>query len=447
MASAAPSRPARAPRRRLAVVVLAAGRGTRLPGPVPKVLVPCLGLPILEHVRRAVAPLRPDETILVVGHRREEVVAWAAEHWKAARPVVQEPPRGTGEAARLALHAMPAFDGDLVVAYGDVPTLETDDLKGLLEAHRREGGPGTVLVGSRPDPGRLGRVLRDAEGRVRRIVEAVEATPDERKATEFNTGVYAFDAAALRPAVESLPAHEPSGEEWLTDAVDRLAGGRGIAGVAARDADALLGVNTPTDLAASTDRLRRRVLAAHMAAGVQVVDPETTWVEPDVTLEPGARILPFTYVGRGCKVAEGCSVGPFAHVRGGAVLEKGSVVGNFVEVKATRLGAGAKAKHLAYLGDADVGAEANVGCGAITANYDGVRKHRTRIGARARIGSGTVLVAPVSVADGAVTGANAVVLAGRNVPKGATAVGVPARVLPRAKAGKASRPARTGGKR
>lgn len=429
----------------LAALVLAAGKGTRLPGAGPKVLVDCLGAPMLEHVRRAVACLDPKETVVVVGHAREVVVPWLHKHWPGARTAVQEPQHGTGHAVRLALAAVPRFDGDVIVAYGDVPQVEPDDLRRLVDAHRRARADATVLTGVATDAGRLGRIVRDpSTGRLQRIVEAREASPEVLTLREFNTGLCIFAAGPLRRAVADLPRHT-NGEEYLTDAIGYLAasGGR-VETERAADGTALLGVNTPADLAAAVTALRRRIVGRHLAAGVLIADPESTVIEPDVEIAAGARILPFTYVGHGCKIGPECVVGPFAHLRGGTVLEKGAQVGNFVEVKASVLAAGVKAKHLTYLGDADVGADANIGCGTITANYDGKHKHRTNIGAGAHIGSGTVLVAPVAVGAGARTGANAVVTARHDVPAGATVVGVPARPLGAdAKAKPAAAPAKS----
>ncbi len=423
-------------RRPLAVLVLAAGKGTRLAvsdDAPPKVLVGLLGAPLLEHVRRAVAALEPDETVVVVGHAAERVEAWLGEHWPQAIPVRQIPQEGTGQAVRLALDALPAFEGDVCVVYGDIPQMQAEDLRRLVAAHREAGAAATVLTGVAPDAGSLGRIVRNDAGGLLEIMEARDAVdrPDVLAIREFNTGLYVFDAAALRPAVTNLSRDNRQGEEYATEAVNRLArAGKPTALFPTPEAGELLGVNGHGDLAAAGQTLRRRILEKHMLNGVEITAPDTTVIEIDVQIERGAVIHPFTHLGRGCRIARGAKVGPFARLRGGAVLDEGAEVGNFVEVKGSHLGPGAKAKHLTYLGDATVGERANIGCGTITANYDGKRKHRTTIRALARIGSGSVLVAPVEIGEGAITGANAVVLPGRDVPPGRTAVGVPARVLP-----------------
>ena len=415
----------------LAVIVLAAGKGTRFkvgPEAPPKVLLDCLSLPLIEHVRRAVAPLHAAATVVVTGHRADLLDAWLAEHWAEAEGVLQEPQNGTGHAVRVAMDALPAFEGDVLVVYGDVPQLATTDLEHLLAAHRSGGARASVLTGIVSDAGLLGRIVRGPTGDFERIVEARDATPEERALGEFNTGIYVFRAADLRTALSGLRTDNAQGEEYLTDAVGAIrATGAPVAAVPCADPAALLGVNDWVDLAAAVTAIRRRICAEHMRAGVRIVDPETTVIEADVEIASGATILPFTHIGTGCRITGGTEVGPFARLRGGAVLEEGAQIGNFVEVKGSRIGAGAKAKHLAYLGDADVGPKANVGCGVVTANYDGRRKHRTTIEAGASIGSGSILVAPVTIGAGATTGANAVVLAGRHVAPGATVVGVPSR--------------------
>jgi len=417
----------------LAVLVLAAGKGTRLGGAEdlpPKVLLDCLGVPLLEHVRRALAPLEAAHTVVVSGYRAADVDAWVAAHWPGARTVLQEPQNGTGHATRIALDALPSFAGDVLVVYGDVPQLRSDDLALLLETHRSRAAAATVLTGVIPEPGLLGRIVRDDDGAFARIVEARDATPTELAIQEFNTGLYVFEASALRTALAGLSTDNDQGEEYLTDALGAIlgAGGR-VEAVPAADPRSLLGVNDWTDVAAAVSVIRRRICNEHMRRGVRITDPDTTVVECDVEIAPGARILPFTHIGIGCRIGAGAKVGPFARLRGGTVLEAGAEIGNFVEVKGSTVGAGAKAKHLTYLGDAQVGANANVGCGVVTANYDGKRKHQTVIGPRASIGSGTILVAPVTVGEGATTGANAVVLPKHGVPDGATVVGVPARVV------------------
>ncbi len=424
------ARPGR--RKPLHLLVLAAGQGKRLsvgPDAPPKVLVECLGLALLEHVRRAAAPLKAQSESIVVGHRAETLRAWLKASWKGARAILQQPQAGTGHAVRVALEALPRLSGDLLVLSGDVPQVTTDDLDALVKAHRAAGALASLITGCVSDAGRLGRVRRSPDGRFQAIVEARDADAATLALTEFNTGIYVFDISALRGAVAGLGRSNAQGEEYLTDAVARLAARAPVLTVAAADPLALLGVNDAADLAHNAGVLRRRIAAEHLRRGARIVDPETTVIEPDVTIAPGARILPFTYIARGCVIGPDCVVGPFAHLRGGTVLEAGAQLGNFVEAKAALLKPGAKAKHLTYLGDAEVGARANVGCGTVTANYDGQRKHRTVIGADARIGSGTILVAPVTVGQGAVTGANSVILT--DVPSGVTAVGVPARHLER----------------
>ncbi len=417
--------------RPLAVLLLAAGKGTRLglgDAAPPKVMLECLGVPLIEHVRRALEPLGATRSVVVTGHAAEQVEAWAEKAWPDAITTRQIPQNGTGQAVRIALEAIPDFEGDVLVVYGDVPQLRTDDLQRLLDGRHGEDALAGVLTGEIEDPGWLGRIVRTPSGAFERIVEARDATDNELAIREFNTGIYVFDAAALRTAVVDLPTDNDQGEEYATDAVGRIAS---VAGVLANDPLALMGVNDFVELADATRALRTRVLEAHMRAGVHIVDPESTFIEVDVEIAPTARVLPFTHIGKGCRIGAGAEVGPFARLRGNTVLEDGAVLGNFVEAKNAHVGKGAKAKHLTYLGDAEVGPKANVGCGVVTANYDGKRKHKTVIGPEASIGSGTILVAPVEVGPGAVTGANAVIRAGHDVPPGTTAVGVPARVLPK----------------
>ena len=422
--------------RPLAVLVLAAGRGTRLAAggdPPPKVLVECLGVPLLEHVRRALIPLSAQQTVVVTGHQHERVDAWVQAHWPGATTVLQEPQLGTGHAVRLGIESIEHFEGDVLVVYGDVPQLLAVDMMSLLNAHREHHARASLLTGVLPDAGSLGRIVRDAGGRFVDIVEAKDAAgrPDILAIREFNTGIYAFRSDALRSAIQDLSKDNAQGEEYATEAVTRIAERGGIVeSVNAFDPASLRGVNDHTDLADAASLLRRRIATAHMRSGVTIVDPDTTIIEADVRIGAGSVIYPFTHLARGTRIGKDAKIGPFARLRGNTVVGDRAEIGNFVECKAAEFGEGAKAKHLTYVGDAHVGAGANIGCGTITANYDGKNKHRTTIGPNASIGSGTVLVAPVEVKERGRTGANAVVLAGRDVEAGQTVVGVPARPLP-----------------
>ncbi len=427
-----------------AVVVLAAGEGTRMRSATPKVLHEVCGRTLLGHVLAAVEPLGAARTLVVVGHGREAVTA-ALPEWATA--VVQEEQNGTGHAVRLALEAAPEVDGPVLVLYGDMPLLTTDTLRRLLAAH---DGDLTLLTAREPDPTGYGRILRDATGRVTGIVEEKDATDEQRAIDEINAGVYVFDAAAVRAALGKLSTDNAQGEEYLTDTVAILGGG--VAVVA--DAAEVAGVNDRAQLAAAAAVLRTRLLTAAMKNGVSVVDPATTWVEAGVTLEPDARVEPYTML-RGATVVRGgavvgpysdltdtvveagasvrastcvgatvgpdATVGPYAYLRPGTVLGPRAKAGGFVEMKAAVVGADSKVPHLSYVGDATIGERSNIGAATIFVNYDGERKHKTVVGDDVRVGSDTMLVAPVEVGDGAYTAAGSVIT--KDVPPGALGVG------------------------
>ena len=437
-----------------AVVVLAAGEGTRMRSATPKVLHGMAGRSLVGHALAACAPLGADTTLVVVGAGRDAVTAHLADIAPAVVPVVQAEQRGTGHAARVALDAVPGVEGTVLVLPGDAPLLGTETLARLVDAHRATGAVATLLTTLLPDPTGYGRVLRAADGTVSRIVEHRDATPAEREVTEINTSVYALEAGALRDALSRLSAANAQGEEYLTDVVGMYVDkGLPVAAVLAPAAETA-GVNDRAQLAAAARAYNDRVLADWMRAGVTVVDPATTWVDadvelaPDVTLLPGVQLhgrttvatgavvgpdstLSDTEVGPGATVVRshclgavvgaGASVGPFAYLRPGAVLGERAKVGTYVEVKSSELGPGAKVPHLSYVGNATVGAGSNLGAGTIVANYDGVAKHRTTIGEHVRIGSDTVLVAPVTVGDGAYVAAGSVIT--QEVPAGALGVG------------------------
>ncbi|GAB3498263.1 bifunctional UDP-N-acetylglucosamine diphosphorylase/glucosamine-1-phosphate N-acetyltransferase GlmU [Nocardiopsis coralliicola] len=441
-----------------AVIVLAAGEGTRMKSRRPKVLHEICGRPLLGHVLAAAGELKPQRTAVVVGHGRERVAEYLAEGAPDAVTALQEVQNGTGHAVRMAVDELAAqgteLSGTVVLAYGDTPLLRGRTLADLVGAHEAAGNAVTVLSAVVPDPHGYGRVLRAADGGFTGIVEHADATADERAVAEINSGMYAFDGAALADVVTRLSTDNAKGEEYITDAVAILRGdGRKVGATAAADWVEIQGVNDRVQLAEARRLLNDRLLQAHMRAGVTVVDPASTWVDADVEigrdalLEPQVRLRGRTVVGEGAVVGpgstltdtevgaeaevretyavsalvgDGVSVGPFAYLRPGADLREGAKVGTFVEVKQSTVGAGSKVPHLTYVGDADIGEGVNIGASSVFVNYDGVNKHRTTIGDHARTGSDNMFVAPVHVGDGAYTGAGTVVR--EDVPPGALAV-------------------------
>ena len=438
-----------------AVVVLAAGEGTRMRSTTPKVLHELLGRSLLQHVLAAVTGLRPGRVAVVVGHSREAVGEQVAAWEPPATVVVQESQDGTGHAVRVALEALPdVTGGTVVVVNGDTPLLTTQTLQALLTEHARSSAHATVLTARLADPTGYGRILRASDGSVAGIVEERDATPDQRGVDEVNSGMYAFDVVALRAALGRLQRDNSQGEEYLTDVVGLLrADGQVVAACPAPTSDEVLGVNDQVQLAAARALLRDRILVEWMRLGVVVHDPATTWVDVGVELAAGAELLPGTRlqgsstvatgavlgpdvtlvdtsVGEGARVRSSTAeqavigaradVGPHTWLRTGAVLGVGARAGAAVEIKNSVLGDGAKVKHLSYIGDADIGEGANIGAATIVANYDGQKKHRTVVGANVSTGSDTVLVAPVVLGDGAYTAAGSVVT--EDVPSGAIAV-------------------------
>jgi bifunctional UDP-N-acetylglucosamine pyrophosphorylase/glucosamine-1-phosphate N-acetyltransferase len=449
------------------LVVLAAGQGTRMRSALPKPLHPVAGLPMVSHVLRAGAGACPSETVLVVGGETRDLadrLGFAG----AVRTVVQEPARGTGDAVRCALAAV-ATTELVVVLYADHPLLLPETVAALVAGARREGARVTLLTTVLPDGAGYGRIERDEAGRPRRIVERADDAPEQRVGpTEINSGMMALDAGWARRALADLQPSAATGEFYLTELVQlavaegRAPGGAWPVATVAGEPAVALGINDRADLAAADAVARDRVRRQLMRDGVTLIGPETIFVDAEVAIGRDTTILPFSTLGVGSVVGAGCvigpqatiarsrlgdgvvvrastvedstigdeaDVGPYAHLRAGTEIGPRAHVGNYAELKNTRLGEGVKVGHVSYLGDATVGAGSNIGAGTITANYDGVAKHPTAIGERAFIGSDTILRAPVRVGAGARTGAGAVVT--RDVPDGATVVGVPARVVSR----------------
>ena len=410
----------------LHVLILAGGESTRLRTGGPKALLDLCGRPLLEHIFKATEELAPASRVLVLGPRhRTPIEAWLNKSGNSAwQVVVQEVARGTGDAVACALEVLPE-EGRLLVLCGDTPLLTSSTLKLLVD----QGD--AMLTALVPDPFGLGRIERDGEGALLGIVEQADASEEQQEISEINSGVFVLDIAALRAALKNVTTDNAQGEVYLTDAAVEVLQARTGATVCLEDDwEQVLGVNDLHEFAHISMLKREELLGEYMSAGVIIDDPSSTYIECDVQIGPGTRIMPFCVVRSGVRIGSGCEVGPFAHLRPGTVMEDGAQVGDFVETKNAHFGAGAKAKHLSYLGDVKIGARANIGCGTITANYDGKNKHQTIIGERAFIGSGSVLVAPVNVGDDATTGAGSVVTANHDVAPGTTVVGVPAKTFP-----------------
>ena len=411
--------------RPVAAVILAAGKGTRMRSALHKVLHPLGGRPMLMHLMGSLESLAPERRVVVVGDKAEQLRDALAGTDVAL--AVQEPQLGTGHAVLQAEAALAGFAGTVLILFGDVPLVSAATMERLAATVDAADGPAIAVLGFRPDvPGAYGRVIADADGRIQRMVEAKDATPDELAVRLCNAGLMAVRSEHLVPLLKQLGNANAAGEYYLVDIV-MLAAAQGLESVVLEAwADEVVGVNSRAELAQAEALFQARRRHELMASGVNLVAPETvflswdteigadTVVEPNCVFGPGVRVAggvtirAFSHL-EGAEVATGCEVGPYARLRPGSRLEAGAKVGNFVETKKAVLGPGAKANHLSYIGDATVGAKANIGAGTITCNYDGFSKYRTEIGAGAFVGSNTALVAPVRVGDGAIVGAGSVI--------------------------------------
>jgi bifunctional UDP-N-acetylglucosamine pyrophosphorylase/glucosamine-1-phosphate N-acetyltransferase len=445
---------------RVRAIVLAAGMGTRMKSTRPKVLHEICGRPMLWYTLRALAAAGVHETVVVTNAVVEPRVAPLLASF-GARSIIQEPQRGTGHAVQTGLCALPPASGTVVVAYGDMPLVGAQIFADVIGAVRADSRAGLGLTTARmPLPSSFGRVIRHGDT-VAKIVEERDCSPAERAVHEMNAGIYAYDERALRGVIDELRDDNAQSELYLTDTVELLiAAGMRVVPVECADYRLVLGVNDRVELAQARAILNRSLCEEHMRAGVTIVDPAVTYLEPDLVIGADSVIYPNTAIGGATVIGSGAAlgpnarisnatigdgvqitesvvldtrlaahvrVGPFAHLRQGNVVGADARIGNFVELKNTTLHAGAKASHLAYLGDAEVGEGANIGAGTITCNYDGTHKHRTEIGPGAFVGSNSSLVAPLRVGAGAQTGAGSVVI--RDVGDGERVAGNPARRL------------------
>ncbi|NQX11033.1 bifunctional UDP-N-acetylglucosamine diphosphorylase/glucosamine-1-phosphate N-acetyltransferase GlmU [Microbacteriaceae bacterium VKM Ac-2855] len=441
----------------LAVVVLAAGQGTRMKSRTPKVLHPLAGLPLVGHVLDTADALDAAHVIAVVRHDRERVAAAVSEHSPRVAIVDQDEIPGTGRAVEVGLAALPAdFDGCVVVLSADVPLLDVDTLRELIEAHRRGANALTMLSAVFEDPTGAGRIIRSAGGAFEAIVEQKDATAEQLLITEINAGVYVFDAAALRGVIGGIGTQNAQNEKYLTDAASALkAAGRAIDAIPVRDHWLVAGINDRAQLSAAALELNARIVRHWQLEGVTIQDPATTWIDvkavlaPDVELLPGTQIKGATTIASGavigpdttlvdCEIGEDAvvkrsdatlavigaraQVGPFSFLRPGTYLGEEGKIGTYVETKNATIGAGSKVPHLSYVGDATIGEHSNIGAGSIFANYDGVNKASSVVGSHVRAGSHNVFVAPVRIGDGAYTGAGTVIR--KDVPAGALGITV-----------------------
>jgi bifunctional UDP-N-acetylglucosamine pyrophosphorylase / glucosamine-1-phosphate N-acetyltransferase len=420
---------------RIAAVIMAGGLGTRMRSQVPKHLHPLLGKRLVDWVIEAARELGPDRLVVVTSPGS------ASAYDDSIEVAVQPEPRGTGDAVATARRALDGFDGGVLVVPGDAPLVTAEMLQQLVEAHRRDGADVTLLSFSSPAALPYGRIVRDANGDVARIVEERDATAEERAIEELNASYYVFDAAALWGALEQLDSDNAQGELYLTDAVAHVVsgGGRVAAHRAQSDPRSLVGVNTRAELAQAAAELRDRINERHMLAGVTIVDPQTTWIDAEVELEADSTVHPFTVLRGATRVAAGAEIGPhaavldaeigpgalagpFCYLRPGTVLAAGAKAGAFVEIKNTRVGERSKVPHLSYIGDADIGEDSNIGAGAITANFPHEPdrpKQRTKIGKNVRTAVHNAFIAPVEIGDDAWTAAGSVIT--DDVPPGSLA--------------------------
>jgi len=441
----------------LAVVVLAAGEGTRMRSRKPKVMHEIAGMPLLGHALVTASQLGASHVVPVIRHQKDLLAEYITAFFPSATIAEQDDVPGTGRAVECALEKLPAdFEGAIVVTSGDVPLLDVSTLENLIDAHLASGAAATLLTAILEDPSGYGRIIRNNAGAFLEIIEDRDATEAQKEVDEINAGVYVFDAKHLRSALEKIGTHNAQGEKYLTDVAEVLIKGKQkVQALAVTDNWLVAGINDRRQLADVALELNLRICEAWQLAGVTILDPASTWIDvtvqlgEDVTLLPGTYLKGFTTVGvgssigpevtitdtevgaeasivkshvTGSKIGDGASVGPFAYLRPGTDLGADGKIGTFVETKNAKIGAGSKVPHLSYVGDAEIGEHSNIGAGTIFANYDGVNKHHSKVGSHVRTGSSNVFVAPITIGDGAYTAAGAVVR--RDVEPGALAVNV-----------------------
>ena len=412
-------------KKEIAVIILAAGKSTRMKSEVPKVLHPICGRPMLGYVLDLVASLKPTQVVAVLGHKQESVRKIIP---KGIKIVIQKKLIGTADAVKAGLSALKGFRGTVLVLYGDNPLLKKETLKKLLDYHLVNSVDATLLTAHLKKPFGYGRILRDKYFSICGVVEEKDADEVEKDIKEINTGIMVFKKDKLDGNLKYIQPFNRKKEYYLTDIIEILAKKNCLVdGVKAEDAQEVLGINTRAELAQANSLMQKRINDKLMQDGVTITDPESTFINFGTKIGMDTVIYPFTVIERGVKIGKRCSVGPFAHLRENVELKDNVTAGNFIEMVRAKIGSKTFVKHFSYIGDSTVGSSVNIGAGTVTANFDGAKKHYTVIQDNVKIGSDTIIVAPIKIGKFAVTGAGSVVT--KNIPDKTVVVGVPARIL------------------
>ena len=398
-------------------VILAAGKGTRMKSETPKVLHTIFDKTLVGYVIEAVNGTGlADENFVIVGHHIKE-------NYTNARTVLQSPQLGTGHAVSMVLPYLNDFDGEVVILCGDTPLITAETIKEFVEYHKNNKSDLTVMSAIFDNPTNYGRIIRGANGHVDGIVEEKDATPEQKGVKEINAGIYCLDWQKVKPAFSQLKTNNAQGEYYLTDIIKwGNEQGLSVNAYTLKDNEEIYGINSKANLAEATKFLNRRIINKHLTNGVTIIDPNTTWISPETEIEADTVIYPSTYIEGANKIGKNCKIGPFAHLRGGVILDDEVKIGNFVEVKKAHIKSHTNACHLTYIGDAEIGAGVNIGAGTITANYNPLTKEKSKtiIEDNVKIGSNSVLVAPVKIEEGANVGALSVIT--KDIPQWALAI-------------------------
>ncbi len=423
----------------IAAVILAAGEGTRMQSAHPKVLHKIGERPMLKYILQLLRQLGINKSVVVLGHKAEKVRQLLKGN-SGVKTVRQRKLLGSADALWQTKSSFSAFKGDLLVVYGDTPLVSEQSLRKLIQLHQRSQASCTVLTAILKNPTGFGRIIRGEDNSIVKIVEEQDADTYEKAIGEINVGAYCFRAKELFSALLKIKPDNAKGEYYLTDIIEVLSKQKAkVENICTQDEQEAIGVNSRRDLSRANAIINRRKIQDLESQGVSIIDPATTFIYGNIEAGQDTIIYPHTVIEGKVKIGRDCQIGPFARLRSGAILADNVQIGNFVEIVRSRIGSGSKIKHHSYIGDTTVGKGVNIGAGTIVANYDGKSKNAVFIGDRAFIGVGTILIAPVKIGKGAVTGAGSVVTKNRHVPAGATVVGVPARILRRASRGRGTK--------